>query len=160
MTGYGDDALIKREYDEGHAVGIHTFSHVYSSIYTSVENYMADFEQIRGRVASLTGHEPKLMRFPGGSSNLISARYDGGIKIMSRLTSILTERGFTFFDWNVDSADAGGASSADEVYNNVIAALKTGGDSVILQHDIKPYSVEAVERIIQYGLSNNFVFSK
>lgn len=160
VTGYGDDALIKREYDEGHAVGIHTFSHVYSNIYTSVENYIADFDQVKNRITVLTGHEPKLMRFPGGSSNLISARYDGGIHIMSQLANILTERGFTFFDWNVDSGDAGGASSADEVYNNVIAALKTGGDSVILQHDIKPYSVEAVERIIQYGLSNNYVFSK
>ena len=53
---------------------------------------------------------------------------------------------------------AGGAGSADEVYNNVVNALKWGGDSVILQHDTKPYSVEAVERIIQYGLENNFVF--
>lgn len=160
VTGYGDDAIIAREFNEGHAVGIHTFSHVYANIYTSLDNYMADFNLAKERIATLTGQQPKLMRFPGGSSNAISSYYDGGTHIMSRLVNLLSESGYSYFDWNVDSGDAGSASSTDEVYNNVVGALKQGGDSVILQHDTKPYSVEAVERIIQYGMDNNYIFSK
>ena len=160
VTGYGDDALIKREYDEGHAVGLHTNSHVYSHIYSSIDNYMADLNAVGDRVRNVTGKATRLMRFPGGSSNLISARYDGGSKIMSKLVSLINERGYTYYDWNVDSDDAGGANTAEQVYNNVVSALKQGGDSLVLQHDVKSYSVEAVERIIQYGLENNYAFSK
>lgn len=160
VTGYGDDALIRREYDEGHAVGLHTNSHIYAHVYSSMENYISDLDAVSERVKRVTGKTSKLMRFPGGSSNLISAYYDGGAHIMSALVGAVTDRGYTYFDWNVDSDDAGKADSPDQVYNNVVGALKVGGDSVILQHDTKPYSVEAVERIIQYGLEHDFVFEK
>lgn len=160
VTGYGDDALIRREYDEGHAVGLHTFSHVYANVYTSVDSYIADLNAVQDRVQRITGEPSKLLRFPGGSSNLISARYDGGVKIMSQLVGLITERGLTYFDWNVDSGDAGGASTSDEVYANVINTLKVGGDSIVLQHDIKSHSVDAVEKIVQYGLEHGYVFDR
>ena len=160
VTGRGDDSYFKREYDEGHTVALHTNTHNYSYIYSSVDNYFEDLYTISDRVKSQIGIEPKLIRFPGGSSNLVSTRYDHRSHIMSTLVNEVTARGYTFFDWNVDSGDAGGASSADEVYNNVISRLNVGGDSVVLQHDIKGFSVDAVERIIQYGISNDFLFKK
>ena len=159
VTGYGDDAVLKREYDEGHAVGVHTMSHVYSQIYTNTSNYWDDFNAVQDRIRRVTGQTTALMRFPGGSSNTISALYDGGHHIMFTLVDEAAARGYTYFDWNVDSNDAGGASTADEVYDNVSRILGDGGEYVVLQHDVKPYSVEAVERIIQYGLEHNFVFS-
>ena len=160
VTGYGDDATILREYNEGHSVALHTMSHDYSYIYSSVDNYWTDLNAIKNRVENITGYSPKLMRFPGGSSNLISSYYDGGSKIMSYLVDDVTSKGFVYFDWNVDSNDAGGASSADEVYNNVINSLHYGWSSVVLQHDVKDFSIDAVERIIQFGLENGFVFDK
>lgn len=160
VTGYGDDALIRREYDEGHVVALHTMSHNYSYVYANTDNYWADLTAVQDRVKRVTGVTTKLMRFPGGSSNLISTYYDDGARIMSRLVNEVTERGFVYFDWNVDSNDAGGATSADEVYNNIVSALKPGGASVVLQHDVKGFSVDAVERVIQYGLEHNYVFDK
>lgn len=160
VTGYGYDALIQRENREGHTVGLHTFSHNYADIYTSIDSYLADLSQIQTRVKNDTGIDTKLMRFPGGSSNLISTRYDGGIHIMTQLVNLLNEQGYTYYDWNVDSDDAGRANDSEAVYQNVISALKVGGDSVVLQHDTKSYSVAAVEKIIQYGLENGYVFSK
>jgi hypothetical protein len=58
----------------------------------------------------------------------------------------------------VDSNDAGGAKTADEVYRNVINGCKSRTASVVLQHDIHGYSVDAVERIIQWGLANGYTF--
>ena len=159
VTGRGEDDAIKREYDEGHAIGLHTWSHDYAYIYTNTNNYFADLTQIADRVKRITNEDSKLLRFPGGSSNLVSRRYDGRTKIMSTLTKEVTARGYQYFDWNVDSDDAGRASTPDAVYNNVISHLKDG-PNVVLQHDIKPYSVEAVENIIKYGLENNFYFDK
>ena len=157
VTGYGDDAVIKREFDEGHTVALHSLSHQYAHIYASLENYFADLVGVSDRVKNITGVESKILRFPGGSSNLVSKRYDHGIKIMSILSREVEARGYHYFDWNVDSDDAGRANSPEVVYNNVISRLKDG-ENVVLQHDVKPYSVEAVGAMIEYGLSNNFVF--
>jgi peptidoglycan/xylan/chitin deacetylase (PgdA/CDA1 family) len=60
----------------------------------------------------------------------------------------------------VDSDDAGGAHTSEQVFANVVDGIKKGGDLIVLQHDVKPYSVEAVEGIIQYALENNYVFAK
>ena len=152
VTGKGDDALIKREYDEGHKVALHTNTHNYSYIYASQENYFEDLYAVRARVKRITGYESNIIRFPGGTSNTVS-------KIsMRELAKEVTNRGFYYFDWNVSSGDAGGTTTSDGVYNNVVSNLKSGA-SVVLQHDIKKFSVEAVERIIQYGLENGYTFA-
>ena len=160
VTGSGDDSYFKREYDEGHTVALHTNTHNYSYVYSSIDNYFEDLNTISARVKAQTGEESKLIRFPGGSSNLVSTRYDHRSHIMSRLVNEVTARGYTYFDWNVDSNDAGGAASSDEVYNNVTSRLIVGGESVVLQHDVKGFSVDAVERIIQYGIEHDFIFKK
>ncbi|MBR3386115.1 polysaccharide deacetylase family protein [Candidatus Saccharibacteria bacterium] len=160
VTGAGEDELILREYTEGHTVGLHTMSHDYAYIYANMDNYFEDLYAVQARVKNITGETVTLMRFPGGSSNLVSARYDGGTRIMTQLTSEVEKRGFTYFDWNISSGDAGQTTSAGQVFENVVTALKEGGTSVVLQHDIKEYSVAAVEAIIKYGLENGWVFAK
>ena len=159
VTGRGDDALILREYQEGHTVGLHTFTHDYSYIYQNMDTFFEDLYRVQERVKNITGYTSYIMRFPGGSSNTVSARYDGGTRIMSKLVAEVESRGFTYFDWNISSGDAGSTTSAEGVFKNVAYALKEGGSSVILQHDIKDFSVAAVERIIEYGLSNGYKFA-
>ncbi len=160
VTCGGDDSLIKREFDEGHTVALHTCSHNYSYIYSSVDNYFADLYTVQERVKNITGYTAMLMRFPGGSSNTVSTRYDGGSRIMSYLTSEVGNRGFTYFDWNLSSGDAAGVTSADGVYNRVVEGLKPGESTVVLQHDIKGFSVDAVESIINYGKEHGYIFAK
>ena len=160
VTGRGDDSLILREYNEGHTVGLHTFSHNYATIYRSVDAFFEDLYAIQNRVKNITGETMTLMRFPGGSSNTVSARYDGRTRIMSQLVKEVEKRGFTYFDWNVSSGDAERVATSDGVFERVVSALKEGGSSVVLQHDIKDFSVQAVERIIQYGLDNGYKFER
>lgn len=157
VTGAGSDSLILREYNEGHTVGLHSNTHDYSYVYSSVDNYYKDLYAIRDRVKKITGQEATLIRFPGGSSNTVSKKYDGGIHIMSILTADVESKGFHYFDWNVSSGDAGGTISTDKVYNNVIKGLRKD-ESVVLQHDTKKFSIDAVEKIIQYGLKNGYTF--
>lgn len=160
VTGYGSDDLIVREHDEGHTVALHTFSHDYAAVYQSVDAFFADLYAVQNRVKNLTGETVMLMRFPGGSSNTVSRLYDGGTRIMSTLTAEASARGFTYFDWNVSSGDAGDAKNSDEVFARIVTQLKDGGDSVVLQHDVKDFSVAAVERLIQYCNQNGYVFKK
>ena len=159
VTCKGSDDLILREFKEGHTVALHTCSHNYA-IYQSAETYFSDLNAISNRVSRITGKEAKLIRFPGGSSNAISARYNKGI--MTFLISEVERRGYKYFDWNVSSGDASNnVSTAEVVFSNVINGVDRRGEgsfSVILQHDIKGFSVDAVEGIIQYGLSNGYKF--
>lgn len=159
VTGYGSDSMIKREYDEGHTIGLHTYTHEYCKVYKNVDAYFADLNKIQNRVKRITGFTPKYIRFPGGSSNTVSKGCDGGKKIMSQLVKEVEKRGYVYFDWNVVSGDAGWTTSTDKVYNYVVKALKANY-SIVLQHDSKGYSVDAVERIIKYGLKNGFTFKK
>ncbi len=158
VTGAGDDDLVAREYKEGHAVGLHTWSHDYAYIYGSVDNFMADLARVQERVKNVTGQETQLMRFPGGSSNTVSRRYDGRSHIMSQLVGEVERRGYVYFDWNTDSGDAGGSRTTEAVIAQVTGGLKDG-PNVVLQHDTKDFSVAAVENIIKYGRDNGYMFA-
>lgn len=152
-NGYAD--TLRRIVNEGHSIGIHSATHDYKTIYASEEAFFADLEQMQSIIQSVTGVTTWLMRFPGGSSNTVSAFNPG---IMSRLTVAMEERGYRYFDWNVSSGDAGETTSTDRVFENVTAGVQKRNVSIVLQHDIKSYSVAAVEKIIQWGLENGYTF--
>ena len=158
VTNSGPDSLIKREYNEGHTVGLHTATHNYSTVYSSVNNYYNDLLQVQNRVKRITGYESKIIRFPGGSSNTISKKYSKGI--MTTLTKDVVNKGYHYFDWNVDSDDAGGARNSKTVYNNVVKNLSKNRANVILMHDIKPQTRDALKSIIQFGKNNGYSFDK
>lgn len=147
--------LIAREAQEGHAVGVHSYTHNYYTIYASEEAYLEDFNAMEEIVFNQTGIHTKLFRFPGGSSNTVSCFNPG---IMSRLTKNMEDMGYCFFDWNVSSGDAGGVRTSDGVFKNVTEGCVGKDAVVVLQHDIKNFSVNAVERIILWGLENGYVF--
>ena len=116
-----------------------------------------DFLAMEEIIYEQTGEYTKLFRFPGGSSNTISRNYCYGI--MSSLAEYMTNMGYVYFDWNVDSGDAlGGAKSSYEVANNVAAGCLENTVNVVLQHDIKGFSVDAVETILRWGRNNGYVF--
>lgn len=77
---------------------------------------------------------------------------------MTRLTKSVEEKGFKYFDWNVLSGDAGGTTSTEKVYSNVINGVRGKPFSIVLQHDIKGFSVNAVEKIIKWGKNNGYTF--
>ena len=156
VVNTGRISVITRAAQEGHTVAMHTATHSFSQVYANEDAYFADLYKMQSIIEQYTGQKSMLLRFPGGSSNTISKDYSKGI--MTRLAAAVTERGFTYFDWNVDSSDAGGAKTADEVFNNVIKAIGNKEYSVVLQHDMKSYSVDAVEKIIVWGLKNGYTF--
>lgn len=149
--------LISRMAAEGHAVGIHTASHDYEKIYASEDAFFADQQIVQDIIIAQTGSPTKLMRFPGGSSNTISNFNPG---IMSRLAVAVTEKGMRYFDWNVSSGDAGETTSTSQVVANIKnGILSSGKYANVLQHDIKNFSVNAVEEILQWGIAKGYTFA-
>lgn len=156
-TAYLDDIV-----NRGHSIGIHTMTHDYKKLYSSVDNFMSEVYECQNLIYEKTGVRTTLLRFPGGSSNSVSKKYCAGI--MTELTQLVQAQGFQYFDWNVDSDDAGDAKDSDTVFNNVVHGKGnwTGCEDVktaiVLQHDIKGYSVKAVDQIITWGLANGYTF--
>ena len=148
--------MIGEAYRRGHTIGIHTYSHVYSDIYSSVDAYLADFNRVKDIVISQTGQEPWLFRFPGGTSNTVSKKYCPGI--MTTLAHEMLNRGYVYCDWNVSSGDAGSNPTEQSVINNVINGIAGKKVAIVLQHDLKGCSVNAVDDIIEWGINNGYVF--
>jgi len=156
LVNTGCIATAKRIVAEGHSVGIHSITHEYNSIYANEEAYLKDLYGMQEIIRQQTGVTTYLMRFPGGSSNTVSSFNPG---LMTRLTKLVEEKGFRYFDWNVSSSDTSTGISSEKIYQNVIKGISRTGKSVVLQHDIYKNSVDAVEKIIQWGLANGYTFA-
>ncbi|MBQ3182443.1 MAG: polysaccharide deacetylase family protein [Clostridia bacterium] len=156
VVNTGNLDLLTRMEAEGHTVAMHTNTHKYEVLYSSDEEYFKDLTAIEDAIKGKIKNFRKILRFPGGGSNAISKKYNEGI--MTRLTKRVKELGYRYFDWNVDSNDAGGTKSAEGVFKNVTERIPANHYSVVLQHDIHGYSVDAVEKIIIWGLENGYTF--
>lgn len=146
--------LIKREYEEGHSIAVHTLTHKWS-IYDSVETYIKDFDDMNNIIHEYTGTKSNIFRFPGGSSNTISKGHSKGV--VSAIANEMTKRGYVYFDWNVDSCDAAGANSK-QIYKNVTTGIEKKNGAVVLMHDIKKNTIAVIEDIIVYALENGYTF--
>lgn len=151
--------IVKRELDEGHTVGLHGISHEYSQIYQNIDTLMDNFYKLNDEIVFNVDSEyqAKFIRFPGGSSNTVSRNYSTGI--MTEATKRVEEEGYVYVDWNVDSNDAGGAKTADEIYQNVVLGIKPNRTNIVLMHDAEPKeaTAESLERIIQYCIEHDYV---
>ena len=158
MYGYTD--YIIQEAQRGHTVCVHTYSHNYASIYQNTDAYWSDYQAQKDVIEQLTGTSNNLFRFPGGSSNTVSANYSTGI--MSKLVDQAYEKGLVYFDWNVSSGDAGSITDTnviiDNIRNGISRNAAAGVPSIVLQHDYKSFTVDAVEPVIVWALENGYTF--
>ena len=148
--------LIKAEYKAGHTVAVHTATHDYEKIYASSDAYWEDFNKMEDVIQKQTGCRTDLFRFPGGSSNTISANYCEGI--MTKLAAESEAKGYTYVDWNVTSGDAGDTTDGDVMYENMMDGIHTYENSFILCHDIKDYTVGMIDRFITDALKEGYTF--
>ena len=155
----GANEYTKRAYNSGHTIALHSNTHNYSYIYASSSNYFSDLNSISDKVYSVINIRPKLIRFPGGSSNTVSRNYKSGI--MSYLTVEVVNRGYSYFDWNVDSNDAGSdVGNSTNIYYNVVNNVSHSRANVVLMHDSANHraTVNALSDIIRYGKDNGYTF--
>lgn len=122
----------KRIIDEGHTLGMHSYTHIYDEIYASKEAFMSDVSKLHTFLYEQTGIDCQYYRFPGGSSNTVS---DVDIQV---LISYLNNNGITYFDWNALSGDAlTNSMTPEELNETILQYVRTNeGDSIVLMHDL------------------------
>lgn len=154
FPAYAD--MIRKEYEAGHSVGVHTYTHDFAQIYADKKAFWADIEKIEKVVEEQTGHRTNLMRFAGGSSNTLSAMYTQGI--MKELTKEAEKKGYHYFDWNVSSGDGSNDCTGQDVIENIINNVPDNDYSVVLCHDTKEFTVNNIEYVIAWALENGYTF--
>ena len=133
----------------GHAIGLHSNTHEYSKIYKSETAFFKDINKLSKKIENKIGVKTMLLRFPGGSNNLVSKKYKKGI--MSDLTTQVQIKGYAYFDWNVDSGDASGHNvPASRITKNVLNQAKNKNSICVLMHDTaaKGTTVKALPGIL------------
>ncbi len=141
----GAGEAYRRIAEEGHTLGMHSYSNKYSVIYQSQEAFVEDYGKLHDYLLAETGVDVKYYRFPGGSSNQISN------VPMAELIHYLNEQGVVYYDWNVTSGDAAAAFTAEEIVEKVTGDVAKYKTSVVLLHDAdgKQTTVEALRPLIE-----------
>ncbi len=145
-TAEADKERMKKIVADGHTLGMHSYSHNYTKIYASVEDYLADMYQLFTLIRDTTGTTPEVFRFPGGSIN----SYDHGV--YQEIIAEMLRRGFVPYDWNVSSLDATGQSiSVSQMVDTVANGVSRHTRSIVLMHDAEPKktTAEALPSMIQ-----------
>ncbi len=138
--------MYRRIVEEGHVIGMHSYSHKYNEVYASKEAFINDLSKIQSLIYEETGFMPDIYRFPGGSSNTVS-KLD-----MSLFIQVLNDRDITYYDWNVSSLDAKSpAPTKEQVVENCLTGIQDYEEVMILMHDLgdKTSTVEALPEIIE-----------
>ncbi len=149
VNGHTDEHSIEmyqRIVQEGHTIGMHSYTHDYKEIYASLNAFSSDFDRIMNLIYDSTGVASVFYRFPGGSSNTVSKQD------MSLFIRFLDEQGITYFDWNVASGDATNAPyTTSTVVENIMRDVVKYKTSVVLMHDSgnKQRTVEALPIVIR-----------
>jgi len=149
--------IVKRQYDEGHYLASHGYSHIYSQIYASPHSVLDEYNKSLASIKSAIGapeFNPHLFRFPGG--------YKGGkyFAIKEQAAVLLEQNGVLNIDWNALTADSAGAKTTEEFIAELEKEVPKYNSVVVLMHDAgtKQATAEALPTIIQYFRERGFEF--
>ena len=141
--------LSRRRYqrivEEGHTLGMHSYSHDYKEIYSNVSAFSRDIKKLEKYLYQVTGVHPKVFRFPGGSSNSIA----GNIKPYIQW---INDQGYQYYDWNALSGDAINFRLSPQILNeNILKDIHGQSPAIILMHDLAEagHTVEALPDLIK-----------
>ena len=147
-----NNRMLKKIQEDGHCIGLHTYTHTFKKCYRSQYSYFADLEKLSDIVESYTGERPNIIRFPGGTGNHV-----GGKLNMRRMVNGVEDLGYRAFDWTASSGDATRPRpTAEKAAANVLGSC-TQDSEIILTHD-KPCSPGALEIIIPALKKRGYVF--
>ena len=150
--------LIKQEFEEGHAIANHSYSHNYGILYPNrvlnLESFKEDFKKTDIILKDVLGpyFSTEVIRCPGGHMSW---------KGMQPLDKYLDENGIASIDWNALSGDAEGKKkNPQELYDYAVKTSAGKDMVVILMHDTygKENTAKALPQIIKYYKDNGYKF--
>lgn len=150
-------SIVKREYDEGHFLASHGYSHIYSQLYYSPQSVLDEYNKCITSIRNAIGvqeYNPHLFRFPGG--------YSGGkyAELKEQAGQLLEQNEVLHVDWNALTSDSAGAKTTEEFIAELEKTVPKYNSVIVLMHDAgnKTATAEALPTIIQYFRDRGFEF--
>ena len=147
----GQENLIKRMYDEGHSLGLHSMSHKKNSLYSSNESFLKEMLNTQETINSIVGIKPTILRFPFGCNN-------NYYRISQSMVDLLHQNNLKIYDWNTDSGDGANPNANPSLF---IKNSRSDKDCVLLLMHcayMSKNSVKALPDIIKYYKDNGYEF--
>lgn len=148
--------LLVREKNEGHTIGMHSYTHQPAIIYKNPEAYLNDLQQCSDAMTKAVGedgYDKWLIRFPEGSF---------AVKNKPGFTEAIAAAGYHYIDWNALDGDAEHARMESPTYlmNRLVSTVGNQHHVVILMHDAaaKKSTADALPQFIKYLKDNGFTF--
>lgn len=149
-------SIVRREYEEGHFIANHGYSHIYSNIYSSIDAVLEEYNKTNSAIQTAIGLEYNghLFRFPGGSTG---GKYH---TLKKEAKQALQDNQIGYIDWNALSNDAAGAKTKEALLENVKETVGDKQTVVILMHDAgdKILTYEVLPEIIAYLREKGYTF--
>lgn len=144
-TDAQDLKAMKAIVDRGHAIGVHSYTHILPQIYKTPAVFLDDFAKMHDLILKTTGVDTPIYRFAGGSIN------DYNKATANAIITEMNRRGYTYFDWNVSSGDAEYGSTDASIYNDTIRQVHAHAQSVALFHNtaVKGSTLKEIPKIIE-----------
>ena len=131
--------------EEGHTLGMHSYTHDYNQVYASLDSFETDVNSLSQLLYDRTGEYPTIYRFPGGSSNTVCN------VPMEECIAYLNEQGITYYDWNALNGDAVSSELPPEkLVENIMNSVRQNNTSIVLMHDMQSRhtTVESLQPLI------------
>ncbi len=149
--------LVKREFEEGHFVANHGYTHKYSSIYASAENIVNEYNQTNQSIRNALQNQEYnslVFRFPGGS---VGGPYDS---IKKATKQLLRQQGIASLDWNALTGDSEGIKTKEKLLERFYNTVNNKSSVVLLMHDAadKILTYEVLPSIISFCRENGYEF--
>lgn len=142
--------LYRKIIENGHTLGMHSYSHVYKQIYNSEEDFDKDFTKLWKLLYDTTGYMPTIYRFPGGSGNMVNQHG------MEEFIRYLKNKSIVYYDWNVDNGDATGTEfTKEQLSEHILEGVAAKKRSIVLLHDAqgKRTTVDSLPTVLNALLS-------
>lgn len=159
----GSKKLVKRTFEEGHALANHTYSHNLKNLYPkneiNVEYFMEEIEETNTAIKNVVGQDfnTRVLRMPGG----YMSREHYKDPNLAEFNTKLKEKDMYSIDWNAYDFDSEGSrKNASELLNEVKKSVGTKEKVVILMHDTygKEETAKALPQIIEYLKDQGYEF--
>lgn len=143
--------IARQVVQEGHAIGNHTYDHVYKELYGSFSVFAKQVMDTDDEIYRVTGIRTNLLRAPGGTfGNFDQGYYDA-----------LAKAGYIVNDWNVDSGDSARIGVPAKEIINTVKGSRLSSKVVVLMHDssIHEESVKALPEVIDFFKKKGYQFA-
>ena len=142
--------LVKRAYDEGHTIGLHSYTHK-KSMFNSLQAFKEEVDKTYDVVYDIIGEAPKYFRIPYGT------------KIGKTFKDYLNEKGLSVIGWNCESYDSRTyTTKPEQLVQAVKDTMGTKKEVTVIMHDTygKQKTADALPNIIEHFNEVNYELKK